>query len=111
MKRSLIAVFSISVTAGTIYFGYDQLKQVLIKRLLKQLDSLAAKTDKKLNRNQLQVELDKLYLWDLRLMDKLLQAISRGNKPEATALRDRVTEKQLLKKADLKSIEEYMLNI
>ena len=111
MKRSLIAAFSISVTAGTIYFGYDQLKQVLIKRLLKQLDSLAAKTDKKLNRNQLQVELDKLYLWDLRLMDKLLQTISRGNKPEATALRDRVTEKQLLKKADLKSIEEYMLNI
>lgn len=109
MKKSLVAVFSISVTAGTIYLGYDQLKRLLIKRLVKNLDVEAAKKGKQVPAEKLKVELDKFYLWDLRLFEKLIQKLGSGDDKEIKALREKVKQKRLLEKADLKSIEEFIL--
>lgn len=110
MKKSLVAVFSISITAGTIYLGYDQLKRLLIKRLIKSLEVEAVKKGKEMPAENLREELDRFYLWDLRLLEKLLQKISAGQNKEALTLKEKVKQKGLLEKADLKSIEELMLN-
>ncbi len=109
MKKSLVAVFSVSITAGTIYLGYDQLKRLLIKRLIKSLDMEAAKKGKQVPAEKLKEELDKFYLWDLRLLEKLIQKIGTGPDKEVAVLREKVKQKRLLEKADLKSVEEFML--
>lgn len=109
MKKSLVAVFSISITAGTIYLGYDQLKRLAIKRLVKNLEAEAGKKGKEIPTEKLKEELDRFYLWDLRLLEKLLQNLSTGNSPELVVLKEKVRQKRLLEKADLKSIEEYIL--
>ncbi len=110
MKKSLVAVFSISVTAGTIYLGYDQLKRLLIKRLMKAIEAAAVKKGKQTPAEKLKEELDRFYLWDLRLLEKLVQKISAGQSNEAVVLREKIMQKRLLEKADLKSIEDLMLN-
>ena len=110
MKKSLVAVFSISITAGTIYLGYDQLKRLLIKRFIKNLEAEAVKKGKVIPAEKLKDELERFYLWDLRLLEKLLQKISDGQGKEVVALKEKVKQKRLLEKADLKSIEDFMLN-
>lgn len=110
MKKSLVAVFSISITAGTIYLGYDQLKRLLIKRFIKNLEAEAVKKGKVIPAEKLKDELERFYLWDLRLLEKLLQKISDGQDKEVVALKEKVKQKRLLEKADLKSIEDFMLN-
>lgn len=109
MKKSLVAVFSISITAGTIYLGYDQLKRLLIKRFVKNLELEATKKGKEIQPEKLTEELDKLFLWDLRLLDKLLQKSISGQSPELAVLKEKIKQKRLTEKADLKSIEEFML--
>ena len=109
MKKSLVAVFSISVTAGTLYLGYDQLKRLLIKRFVKSLQVEALKKGKEIPVEKLKEELDRLFLWDLRLLEKLLQKINAGQNSEISILRKKVKQKRLLDKADLKSIEDLML--
>lgn len=110
MKKSLVAVFSISITAGTIYLGYDQLKRLLIKRLVKAIEAEAVKKGKQTPAEKLKEELDRFYLWDLRLLEKLLQKISAGQSNDIAVLKEKIRQKRLLEKADLKSIEELMLN-
>ena len=109
MKKSLIAVFSISVTAGTLYLGYDQLKRVQIKKLIKACEGEATKRNKVLPSEKLKEELDKLFLWDLRLLVKISDKLGAKADQETAHLKEKIKTKRLMEKADLKSIEELIL--
>lgn len=109
MKKALIAVFSISITAGTLYLTYSQVKDYFIKKLVKSWTAEATKQKKELSEQQikqLKEELDKLYLWQVKQIanysDKLLQG-SPAN--ETAPLLAKLNEKKILEKVNLKAIE------
>jgi len=106
MKKTIIAVFSVSLTAGTIYLSYSQLKGFFIKKLIRLWKEAAAKQNKQLNEIYINGELDKLYLWDVKILitysQKIMQDVSEKEREE---LRSKLKEKQLLEKADLQSLQ------
>jgi len=106
MKKAVIAVFSVSITAGTIYLSYSQLKEFFIKKLIRIWKEAATKQKIQLNEIYLKEELDKLYLWDVKFLitysQKIMQGVSEKEKEE---LRSKLKEKQLQQKADLQSLQ------
>lgn len=112
MKKALIAIFSISVTAGTLYLTYSQLKDYLIKRLVKSWTEEAKKQKKELNEEQikqLKEELDKLYLWEVKLLAKYSEkAILRAPEKEIAPMIEKLKEKKILERADLKPVDTIL---
>jgi hypothetical protein len=87
MKKALIAVFSISLTAGTIYLTYSQVKSMFINKLVKSWVEEAKKQKIELSEDavkKLKEELDKLYLWEVKQLmnysSKVLTNAPRGNR-------------------------------
>lgn len=104
MKKSILAVFSISITAGTIYLGYDFLKQRRIKKLCEDLLALAVVKHLPLKEGDLKPQLEKLYSWDIRLLQKLTSAIA--NQPDqVNELREKVEVWKVKKRADLRLLQ------
>lgn len=104
MKKSILAVFSISLTAGTIYLGYDLLKQRQIKKLSNDLLTLAVVKQRSLNETELKQQLEKLYSWDIRLLQKLTNAVS--NQPDQVKeLQDKAEDWKVKKRADLRLLQ------
>lgn len=108
MKKAVLAVFSISLTAGTLYFGYTQLKDYLIKKLVgawademkKQKAELLEDVIKKLKE-----ELDKLYLWEVKqLADFSEKVFSKTSEKEVKPMLDKIKEKGIMERADLKAV-------
>lgn len=112
MKKALIAIFSISVTAGTLYLTYSQLKDYLIKKLVKSWSEEAKKQNKELNEEQimqLTEELDKLYLWEVKqLMSYSAKVLAGEPKEETEPLLVKLKEKKIIEKADLKAIANIL---
>lgn len=113
MKKALLAVFSISLTAGTLYLTYSQVKLLFINKLVKSWEEEAKKQKKELSEKQikkLKEELDKLYLWEVKgLMNYWAKVLSNAPKEETEPLLEKLQEKKILEKADLKSVEEIIL--
>jgi hypothetical protein len=109
MKKSLITVFSVSVTAGTLYLAYDQLKRLQIKKLVEACQRQAAEKNKAFEPNKLKEELDKLFLWDLRLLAKITERVNRRPDAELKKLKEKIKTKGLLEKANLKAFEDLIL--
>lgn len=108
MKKALIAVFSISLTAGTLYLTYSQVKSMFINKLVKSWMEEAKKQKKELSEDiikQLKEELDKLYLWEVKqLMGYSNKVLANAPKEETEALLEKLKEKKIPEKADLKAV-------
>lgn len=112
MKKALIAVFSISLTAGTLYLTYSQVKDYFIKKLVKSWVEESKKQKKELNEEQikqLKEELDKLYLWEVKLLANYSEkAIGGASEKELAPLIAKLKEKKIMEKADLKSVDTIL---
>ena len=112
MKKALIAVFSISITAGTLYLTYSQLKDYLIKKLVKSWIEETKKQKKELSEEQikqLKEELDKLYLWEVKQLASYSEkVIQRAPEKEISPLIAKLKEKKILEKADLKAVDTIL---
>ena len=112
MKKALIAVFSISLTAGTLYLTYSQVKSMFINKLVKSWAEEAKKQKKELSQEmvkQLKEELDKLYLWEVKqLMNYSAKVLANAPKEETEPLLTKLKEKKILEKADLKPMKTIL---
>lgn len=112
MKKALIAVFSISLTAGTLYLTYSQVKDYFIKKLVKSWAEESKAQNKELNDEQikkLKEELDKLYLWEVKLLAKYSEkAILRASEKEIEPMLTKLKEKKILERADLKPVDAIL---
>lgn len=112
MKKSIIAVFSVSITAGTLYLTYSQVKTYLIKKLVGSWEAEMKKQDKSLSPDQvkqLKEELDKLYIWEVRWLSVYWARRSAGA-PENILMpyRNRIRDKNLRAKADLRAVDTLL---
>lgn len=109
MKKALLAVFSISLTAGTIYLTYSQVKVLFINKLVKSWAEEAKKRKKDLTEEvikQLKEELDKLYLWEVKqLMSYSVKVLANASKTETQPLLAKLKEKKIPDKVNLKAVE------
>ncbi|HSH64711.1 MAG TPA: hypothetical protein VLB84_02705 [Bacteroidia bacterium] len=111
MKKTLITIFSISITAGTVYYGYSKFKEFTIRKLVatwtKQLldtNPLSEEQQKKL-----QLELDKLFVWDLQLLVKLTSKIvEKVPESDKAVIGKKLVAKKIFDKADLKAVSEFL---
>jgi hypothetical protein len=112
MKKALIAVFSISLTAGTIYLTYSQVKSLFINKLVKSWAEEAKKQKKELGETiikQLKEELDKLYLWQVKqIMSYSSKVLANAPKEETEPLLAKLKEKRILEKVDLKPVNTIL---
>ncbi|OFY84713.1 MAG: hypothetical protein A3F72_15575 [Bacteroidetes bacterium RIFCSPLOWO2_12_FULL_35_15] len=108
MKKALIAVFSISLTAGTLYLTYSQVKSMFINKLVKSWIEEAKKQKKELSEGvikQIKEELDRLYLWEVKyLMNYSSKVLGSAPKEETEPLLMKLKEKKITEKADLKAV-------
>lgn len=108
MKKALIAVFSISLTAGTLYLTYSQVKSMFINKLVKSWIEETKKQKKELSEDiikQIKEELDKLYLWEVKqLMNYSAKVLANTPKEETEPLLTKLKEKKITEKADLKAV-------
>ncbi|HSH67803.1 MAG TPA: hypothetical protein VLB84_18825 [Bacteroidia bacterium] len=108
MKKALIAVFSISLTAGTLYLTYSQVKSMFINKLVKSWEEEAKKQKKELSDEvieKLKEELDKLYLWEVKkLMSYSSKVLANAPKEEIEPLLTKLNEKKIPERADLKAV-------
>ena len=106
MNKTIIAVFSVSLTAGTLYLTYSQVKSFLIKKLVKSWIEEAKKQNKELDEKYLKDELDKLYLWEVnQLSDYSDKFIKRASEKVIVELFKKLKEKKIPEKVNLKSLE------
>jgi hypothetical protein len=108
MRKALIAVFSVSLTAGTIYLTYSQVKSLFINKLVKSWIEETKKQKKELSEEiikHLKEELDKLYLWQVKqLMSYSSKILNNAPKAETEPLLAKLNEKKIFEKADLKAV-------
>ncbi len=109
MKKALITIFSISVTAGTLFLTYSQLKDYLIKKQLKYWAEESKKQKKDLSElqlKQLKEELEKLYLWEIKLLANYWgKANAQAGEKELAPMIKKIKEKKILERTKLKSID------
>lgn len=114
MKKSIIAVFSVSITAGTLYLGYSQLKAYLIKKLVNTWQNKSKEQNKELGKatiNHLKEELDKLFIWELTWLNTYsTKAFAHAPASELSSLRAKLNDKKIFEKADLKAIDPLFSN-
>lgn len=109
MKKAIIAVFSVSLTAGTLYLTYSQVKSFLIKKLVDLWQGEAKHKNKELSEDQLSYlkkELDKLYAWEIkRLSSYTGKVLAKAPEKELAPLIEKLKEKKILERADLKAVD------
>ena len=106
MKKTLLAVFSVSITAGVICLTYAQAKEFYISRILKLLKQKKGSELSEEETKQFKEEADKLWLWEIRLVHKYVTRRSQGaSDAELTQLKERMDKKKILEKINLKIIE------
>lgn len=112
MKKALIAVFSVSLTAGTLYLTYSSFKNYLIKKLTKSWVEESKKQKKELNDEklkQVKEELEHLNVWELKLLANYSQNAIRGAPEKDIApILSKLKEKKILERANLKVVETIL---
>lgn len=113
MKKTLIAVFSVSITAGTVYLGYSHLKSVQVRKLIKSWREEMKKRNAELSEDQVQQlnkELDKLNLWEVKQLAAYSEkAIQQDPEKELSQLLNKLRQKKIFEKADLKPVEAILI--
>jgi hypothetical protein len=108
----MIAVFSISLTAGTIYFGYSKVKEFTINKLVRSWTDAKEILKQSLTSEQqvkLKVELDKLFIWDIRLLATLTSKIqNKASDSEKAIIIKKLIEKKVFEKANLRDVSEFL---
>lgn len=107
MKKTLIALFSVSITAGTTYLFYMQVKEFQIRKLFSSWRKEAEKQNRpKPDEEKLKKELEKLNPYDLWILsnysDKFIQ---RSKDDEIKPLLAKVNKRKITERTDLKSLE------
>ena len=114
MKKTLITVFSISVTAGTLYFTYSKLKDYLIKKLIKTWLEEMINRGRELdttNQEELSAELEKLYPWEVQLLAKYTaKIIAKASEVEKAPLLAKIRAKKIADRANLKAVTVILEN-
>ena len=112
MKKAVIAVFSVSLTAGTLYLPYTQVKDHMIKKLVSVWQEEAKKQSKELSADQvkhLKEGLDKLYAWEVKWLATYTQkAFARASEKELSPLLTKIKNKNIRDRADLKSVDTLL---
>jgi hypothetical protein len=112
MKKTLITIFSISITAGTVYYGYSKFKEFTIKKLVATWTKELLNTSGPLNQEQqekLPLELDKLFAWDLQMLVKLTSKIqSKAPDSDKKVMVKKLIAKKIFDKVDLSSVAEFL---
>ena len=112
MKKTLITIFSISITAGTVYYGYSKWKELTIRKLIASWTKQLGGTPSQLSEEQqtkLQSELDKLFAWDLQLLVKLTSKIqNKASDNEKAIIGKKLIAKRIFDKADLSSVSDFL---
>lgn len=93
-----MALFSVSVTAGTTYLVYTAIKMSMIKKLVALWAYLGQKENgTQLDQLALRKRLEVLYVWDVKLLLRLYETfVSQGaNSKETQALKLKVTQRKI----------------
>jgi hypothetical protein len=105
MNPKVIALFGVSVTAGSCYVAYILLKGHTITQLIKSWKEAADKKQKTIDETKLKTELDKLSLSDVRLVGRISAAYLKGaDQAVMTALASKARARDLFQKAKLDSV-------
>jgi|GEM_PF-4429408 len=110
MKKSIIAVFSVSITAGTLYLTYSQLKSYLIKNMVNNWQEELKKQNKeKLTDGEmkhLKDELDKLYIWEVKWLSAYsAKVLAHAPEREIAPLLAKLKDKNIRGRIDLKAVD------
>ena len=109
MKKSIIAVFSVSLTAGTLYLTYSQVKAHLIKKLVTSWEAEMKSQNKALTDDQakyLKDELDKLYIWEVKWLSAYWSKLRAGvPEKELRPYLDKIKNKKICDRVDLKAVD------
>lgn len=112
MKNKLIVIFSLSLTAGTAYFGYLKFKEFTINKLVKSWADALKNTLGVTNseqQNKLKSELDKLFLWEVRLLVMLTSRIqNNASDAEKLAIGKKLMAKKVFDRADLADVSGFL---
>lgn len=110
MKKTVLAVFSVSLTAGTCCLAYSELKKYQIKSLINGWQKLAEKKKATIDKDQLATELDKLNAWDLKLLSDYYSKITTGaSAEEKEKFYKRLEKRKVPEKVDLSPIEKLLI--
>jgi|SRR4051812_37936307 len=113
MKKTFIAIFSVSLTAGTIYYSYHKFKEFTINKLVKswaekKVIALSSATGND-QQAKLKSELDKLFLWEIRLLVTLTSKIeNNASDVEKAITGNKLIAKKVFEKADLADIKDFL---
>lgn len=112
MKKAVITLFSISLTAGTLYLAYCEGKLFLIKKLIASWVDETTKQNKDLTTeqaSQLRQELDKLSLFEVRQLSVYSTKVLAGvPESELATLTAKLNEKKIREKADLHLVDDLI---
>lgn len=109
MKKAIIAVFSISLTAGVCYLTYSQLKDFFINKLLAALIVQGKKKNIPFDEKQIRIEFDKLFIWQVKLLlAYYTKAISGGTEKEISPLIEKIKKQKIRERINLTSIDALM---
>jgi hypothetical protein len=113
MKKTAIALFSVSITAGTVYLLYEQVKSQLIKMTMELWKAEAKKQNKTFDETALKTEMEnQLYAWDINLLANYTKkVIKQKPEQELKPYLDKIEKRRLLQKADLKALEGIIFKI
>jgi hypothetical protein len=114
MKKKLVVLFSVSITAGTIYFSYLQLKQLMINSLLKLWTAELKKSEiefKPTELSKLKDELQQLNVIEINLIKSYsLKKIHNSSKNEMRELYGKLIKGKILEKVDLTVVKSILFS-
>lgn len=109
MKKAIIAVFSISLTAGVCYLTYSQVKDFFIRKLVAALAVEGKKKNMPFDGKHIKVELEKLFIWQVKLLlVYYTKATSGATEKEVAHLIEKIKKQKIMESADLKSIDPLL---
>lgn len=101
LNKTALALYAVSLTAGTIYTVYLQFKDRLMKQVMKLWREQAEKAGKAIKEPFLLDELDKLHYLDINLLYSYSKAKIINDKQKEEELKVKLEKKQILRRAEI----------
>lgn len=110
MKKTLPLIFAFSLTAGTVCLAYVKTKDYKIKRLMESWSEQAKLKQKTLDVPILTAQLEKLNLYDIHLLQLHTKKVfTKATEAEIIDSVKKLHKRKIMQKADLKSLENFIL--
>jgi hypothetical protein len=112
MKKAIIAVFAVSITAGVTYTAWVYSgagKSILTRWLLNKWKAVADRKQKKLDLKHTEAELSKLTYADIELLFRFTMAEFAGKQRKATLLMKRMDETGIAQRANMQLLVDIIL--